>query len=153
MDGLEVRVLSTAALRQIKESLGARGRRAVLSAIANRLKEMTLENFGTEGPFRPESWPPYERDYPKYEKYEGEPATLIREGRMMRSIYVSVTDNYAEVGCDVEYADIHQFGGAVMPPRPYFPIEGTRSGFDLIPQAQSEVERVAYEVFMQEMNK
>ena len=150
---ISVKVLSRAALKQISDNLGAAGRRKVLNAVGRRLKEMTQENFGPSGPWRPEDWPPYARDYPKYEKYEGEPATLIRRGKLVRSIYAHVTENYAEVGSDVEYAAVHQFGGAVVPPRPYFPIRGTASGFNLIPQAQEEIERIAADMFIEEMSK
>jgi phage gpG-like protein len=153
--GLNVKVLSVAAIKQIKASLGPRGRKVVFTAVARRLKEMTQENFGPEGPWRPEEWPPYARDYPKDDKFEGGPATLIRSGQLRRSIYVSVTDNYAEVGSDVEYAAAHQFGYAPgnLPARPYFPIHGTRSGFTLIPGARAEVEKIAADKLIQEMTK
>lgn len=145
---ITVKVLNKKGLDQIEKNLKGRAARRVLQAIGEKLHEIILSNFGLEGEYRPEPWPPYAHDYPKYGKYEGDEVDLIRSQALMRSITVDITDNYVDVGTDVDYADYHQYGTSNMPARPFIPIRGEK----VIPEVQEELEKIAYEVFTEELN-
>jgi phage gpG-like protein len=142
---ITIRLGNASAFNRLKRALSGVSMRPVMQAIGEKIREITVSNFGTGGRWRPTTWPPYARDYPQWGKKKGGPATLIRTGALMDSIYVHTGNkNTVEVGFEGEYGAAHQFGGGNTPARPFFPIVPQRAG-DLVltPRAQAAVERVA----------
>jgi phage gpG-like protein len=135
-----------AGFRLLHRRLTGFGKRRMLQAMGLRFREITRQNFGMAGIDRPTPWAPYARNYPKWGKRKGGPATLIRTGRLMQEIYInSNSSEYVEVGSDKVYAAAQQFGRAAarLPARPYFPIVGTGTSYRLTPYSERELGRVA----------
>lgn len=131
----------------LAKALSGFGWRRVNRAMGMRFRDITLRNFGQTGAHRASPWPPYARNYPKWGKKKGDPATLIRTGRLMGSIRVdSNNDSYAEVYSEgLPYADRHQFGHKQTPARPYYPMLAMRGmgSEQLTPYAVQELETAA----------
>lgn len=122
---------------QIHITINDSGVRAELGKLAGRLDDLTPvmrnigeivrtsveRNFAAGG--RPVKWKPSKR----VEKYGGQ--TLSDTGRLRRSFTVRAYKDRAEVGTNVSYAAIHQFGGIVsmgkksvrIPARPFLMVQ------------------------------
>lgn len=132
--------------RSLQRRLTGFGKRRMLQAIGMRFRDITRQNFGVTGIDRPAEWPPYARNYPKWGKRRGGPATLIRTGKMMQEIHVTANNpEYVDVEADRVYAAAQQFGrpAANLPARPYFPIVGTGINYYLTPYTERELEKTA----------
>ncbi|MBF0556984.1 MAG: phage virion morphogenesis protein [Nitrospirae bacterium] len=93
-----------------------------MQLIGERVTASVKENFRAGG--RPEMWIPSQRA-----KQTGT-QTLIDTKRLMNSIHPTAYNNRVEIGTDVKYSAIHQFGGyagrghkSYIPPRPYLMIQ------------------------------
>ena len=75
--------------------------------IGTRLVASVKRNFQAGG--RPVKWKPSQRANKKIKGKSGK--TLIDTGRLKDSVTFQIKDNTIEVGSNVEYAPIHQFGG------------------------------------------
>ena len=93
----------------------------VMRKIAGTMAAAIEENFDTEGARLGARWKPSRRAIKQGGK------TLQDTGRLAASMVTRVTRNSAEVGTNVEYGPIHQFGGTsrtkgrsvTMPKRPF----------------------------------
>lgn len=86
----------------------------VMRVIAGLLEDRTAQNFATEsGPLG--KWPAIK---PPKNKARTNPKILQDTARLKASITTRYSDNTAEIGTNVIYAAIHQFGGDIhMPAR------------------------------------
>ena len=86
----------------------------VMRVIAGLLEDRTAENFATQsGPLG--RWPAIK---PPKNKARTNPQILRDTGRLSASITSRAGNNTAEIGTNVVYAAIHQFGGDInMPAR------------------------------------
>jgi phage virion morphogenesis protein len=85
-----------------------------MEKIAGAMKEAVERNFAAGG--RPE-WHPLSKAYLKQKKAMGfGDKILIRTGKLRSSITESFGRDYAQVGSNLEYATIHQFGGDITIP-------------------------------------
>ncbi|MBF0096242.1 MAG: phage virion morphogenesis protein [Magnetococcales bacterium] len=85
-----------------------------MEKLAGAMKEAVERNFAAGG--RPE-WHPLSRAYLKQKKAMGfGDKILIRTGKLSSSITESFGRDYAQVGTNLEYAAIHQFGGDITIP-------------------------------------
>jgi phage gpG-like protein len=102
----------------------ARNPRAVLQAMGNTFKSITVGNFNSSGlQYRPIPW---------VAKKDGTPATLKKRGLLWHSFNLEVTDRYATLSNPTPYAAVHQFGSKEIdesrahkmniPPRPFYPV-------------------------------
>lgn len=139
----------------IRKLLTSFGMRRVLRAIGMRFRDITQANFGVAGAHRPTQWPPYARDYPKWGKRKGGPATLIQTGKLRGSFVVDSNHNdYVEISAEgIPYADAHQFGSKRVPARPYFPILSKGFNATLTPFAQRELEQAAEQELSQMLSR
>lgn len=81
----------------------------VMKVIAGLLEDRTAENFATQsGPLG--KWPAIK---PPKNKARTNPQILQDTGRLRSSITSQHGDNTAEIGTNVVYAAIHQFGGTI----------------------------------------
>lgn len=88
-----------------------------MAAIRDRMIFSTQQRFLTESDPTGVKWAPFARSTRKRMPARRAPAQLLRDrGRLFSSITGSSDGVSAEVGTNVVYASIHQFGGAI--PRP-----------------------------------
>lgn len=95
---------------EIKALLGRFSQRAsnltpVMNTIGQIIRTSVIKNFEEGG--RPQKWQPSERA----EREGGQ--TLIDSARLRNSIAAKASNNKVEVGTNVVYAAIHQFGGKI----------------------------------------
>ncbi len=114
----------TPALQNTFGALSGFSHRRVLYAMAATFKRITLENFGDSGVDRPSAWAPLSAKYSK--RVGRNHATLDLNGRLFRSIGMTVGQDFAEVFSDgLPYNEVHQFGNSKTPARPYFPVDSS----------------------------
>lgn len=130
-------------LKDVFKRLTGLGRQRLALAAGREFRAITRENFGPIGVSRPIPWAPYKRNYPKWGKRKGQPATLIQTGRLMHGISVTPTATGVLISSDLPYSEAHQFGTSTgLPPRPYFPIISSGAGTArLTPYAEQRIER------------
>ena len=101
----------------------------VMAEIANSLYNITMESFaGQKSP----SGAPWQRLAPSTLRRKKHPGKILYEtGQLHRRIYTRSDKDSAEIGVNLPYAAIHQFGGHAgrgrkvsIPARPYLPLEG-----------------------------
>ena len=78
-----------------------------LKTVGQIIRTSVVRNFEVGG--RPRSW----KESKRAERESGR--TLADTGRLRNSIHAAVTGNRIEVGTNVKYAAIHQFGGKTSP--------------------------------------
>jgi phage gpG-like protein len=130
----------TPAVRQMLGNLPT-ARRRILRRLADAFAGRAKANIGDTGLDRPKPWGKLTNKYAKRVKREY--ATLKVSGALQDSIRESnLTDNSVEVGSDLPYAAVHQFGGGNnLPERPYFP--ATETG--LTPGMEAEMDAIVEE--------
>lgn len=121
--------------------------------MGHALRNLALDRFKAgQGPDG-EPWQPSGRVvFKNFVRYlhggrESKAKTLIETGRLRNSIHVAATADGVEVGTDVVYAAIHQFGGEtgrrsgrfVMPARPFL---GVTPEGELADEDRSVVEKI-----------
>lgn len=83
--------------------------------IVERVQKSVALNFRASG--RPVKWDPSGRTrvskVSKYDKKKRFGKTLINTGTLMRSIHDVMTGEKIEIGTNVSYARIHQYGGSI----------------------------------------
>jgi phage virion morphogenesis protein len=95
---------------QLKEALSGLASRVrnmtpIMKEIGEIVRTSVERNFAETG--RPEKWPESQR------VKRGGGQTLSRTGRLRRSFTVKASKDRVEVGTNVVYAAIHQFGGTI----------------------------------------
>lgn len=94
-------------------------------AMAQRLKQIIQESFGSSGSNRIEPWKPLAESTAKRYKKLGygnsDTPTLYRSGELYRSIGASWGRNAGYVFCASPIGEYHQFGTSRMPRRAFFP--------------------------------
>jgi len=93
--------IDSADVTKLLEGIASRGEnlRPAYAVMAETVRTSVVKNFEEGG--RPVAWA-------KGQKATGK--TLIESTRLVKSITPKATDTYAEVGTNVKYAAIHQFG-------------------------------------------
>jgi phage gpG-like protein len=120
----------------------------VQNAMAIRLSDIVLLNFGDDGVDRPIPWEPLGPLYAvKYHDGDRTPREVLT-GDLQASIDVELGNpEYSRVFSSVEYAAAQQWGSTwgntVIPPRPFFPLVGDENHADLTPYSESEVRAAA----------
>jgi len=97
----------------------------VQSEMANRLQDITQNNFGYEGEDRPIPWQPLSPRYAVVAHGGDTTPTEILSGDLKDSIRVeSSNPEFARVFTDLDYSATQQWGGGEwnIPARPFFPI-------------------------------
>ena len=100
----------------------------VMAEIANSLYNITMDSFSEQ---KSPSGVPWKRLSAATLKRKKHPGKILYEtGQLHRRIYTRSDNDRAEIGVNLPYAAIHQFGGnagrgkkVVIPARPYFPLE------------------------------
>jgi phage gpG-like protein len=121
-------------------------KRSMLTAIGQKLRQITLQNFGVAGLHRSAAWSGLTPRYMKRIKYYGPPKLTDKTGRLPLSIYYdNSSPDYVVVGTQVPFAAAHQFGAGSIPARPFFPLQpgATRYNQELTPYAMSECIKAA----------
>lgn len=128
MAGVSVRVdtreLGRLADQTIANLEDAKPDRALFDAIGAALASSTLDRFEDQRGPDGRDWEPSDR----VAKHGG--LTLVDRGHLRASITHRPSDDFVEVGSNLIYAAIHQFGGeagrdlaVAFPPRPYLGID------------------------------
>ncbi|MCL2524599.1 MAG: phage virion morphogenesis protein [Betaproteobacteria bacterium] len=122
----------------------------LMRAIGEDLKDETWQNFQAQG--RPHWVPPLAPATVKarQKKGGGKGATVLQilqdSGILAKSLSTDTGPDYAEIGSNVPYAAIHQFGGmagrgrkVAIPARPWLPFAGPPESAQLQPEAERTV--------------
>ena len=123
-------------------------------AMAIRLSDIVLQNFGTEGIDRPTEWPQLHPVYAATHHDGDRTPTLVLSGELRSSIDVELgKPEYASVFTNCPYAAAHQYGESEnpdqnLPARPFFPI--TEDG-ELTEYAQAQLVEAAEQALAREL--
>ena len=124
MAGAQVEIDTRQLRRAVKrlEKLAGFDRRELLDAIGAEVEGQTRRRIEEGGPGPDgEAWPKWSEDYAKT-RHAGH-SLLAREGDLLDSIQFITRGDAVEVGTNLIYAAIHQFGGDEVgmniPARPY----------------------------------
>lgn len=136
---LEVRI-DSAGLEELQERLGrlARALRPaelndMLESLAAEVESQTRRRISEERTSpNGEAWPPWDPDSRYAKTRHGNQSLLMGEGDLLDSIQSAVDGNAAEIGTNLVYGPIHQFGGtpdmasgpAAVQARPYLGLSG-----------------------------
>lgn len=109
MTGASIRLEGTDAVRKALASVadGLSQARPLWQQIGAEVLKSTQRRFGTGTAPDGNPWPPSLRALAE----DGQ--TLVNSGRLLDSLNYQATDSQVEVGTNVIYAAIHQFGGDV----------------------------------------
>lgn len=125
-------------------------------AMAIRLTDIVLQNFGDTGIDRPTPWPRLGASY-ALQAHDGDRTPReILTGDLLASINVELGNpEYARAFTDCEYSGDQQWGsvwhGAAIPARPFFPLVGDENTAQLTPYAESEVRDAALQAIMERL--
>lgn len=109
MEQFDITILGEKELREllVERAERAANPRPLLDAFGLAMVRSTLKTFREGG--RPKKWPSSRR------AAETGGRTMRHKGELTRSITYNVDGNSVQVGTNLEYARIHQFGGVVRP--------------------------------------
>lgn len=101
-------------LELLKKKLNGNMQPLMLS-IAETMRVSVLKNFETEGARMGKKWARLSNETIKQRKRKGYwPGKILqRTGQLKNSIFSKAGDNYAEVGTNLIYARIHNYGGII----------------------------------------
>ena len=114
--------------KELSESVSERGRRRLLNVMIQDLENMTVENFGAMGKFRPQDWKILNAKYAEDHHDGDQTPTLILTGVLKDSFVKTVNGNSASLTNTCEYADEHLLKSYAknkqtdIPARPYYPV-------------------------------
>ncbi|MDR0716946.1 MAG: phage virion morphogenesis protein [Azoarcus sp.] len=116
----------------------------LMKRIAGILEAETEANFAAEG--RPH-WKDWEESTRKARLKRNSGSSILKilqdSGRLAASISTDHGPGHAQIGSNVAYAAIHQFGGTIahgaLPARPYLPFSGPPTSATLQPEAERSI--------------
>jgi phage virion morphogenesis protein len=116
----------------------------LMRRIAGILEAETEANFAAEG--RP-YWTPLKAATRKARLKRNNGSSVLKilqdSGRLAASISTNHGPDHAQIGSNLVYAAIHQFGGtsahATIPARPYLPFSGPATSATLQPEAERNI--------------
>lgn len=114
----------TPQLENIIKAISSQGLRRTLVYGANKFVEMTKQNFGNQGRYREEQWPPLSEKYAK--RIGRRNATLKVSNDLYNSIKIGAPRmNYIEIFTTNKYAAAHTFGSPKikLPKRNFWPVQ------------------------------
>ena len=119
-------------LKRLEQRLAAiadpRTRREALESVAAEIETQARRRIEAGGPAPDNTdWADWSKDYARTRRGGG--GKLFLEGDLLGSLQSSVSGDEAEVGTNLRYGAIHQFGGAEvgrpsLPARPYLGLSG-----------------------------
>jgi phage virion morphogenesis protein len=139
--GIKVEVQDLEEISRKIQRIGAMPMHDILDAVGTRMVYQAKTRIrDTHAAPDGDMWPEWSARYAKSRKPQHD--LLWNEGNLHDSLQQVVSGNTVLVGSNLDYAEVHQFGGPVepnewgisaVPPRPYLGVEpGTQDEKDLV---------------------